>query len=74
MRAGAWSGARLLGEERGQMLVHGVDVEARQHLASLSALASTWVEVEVELFAPDQARLLALLDDAVEEAAEDVTP
>jgi len=57
-------------KERSKVLVHRVDVEARQHLVTVGIRLDLG-RFKVEFLAPDEASLLALLHDAVEEAAKD---
>jgi hypothetical protein len=50
------------------VLVDGIDIEAREHLVAVGVSLNLG-RIEVELLAPDETGLLALLHDAVEEAA-----
>ena len=59
------------GNERRQVGLHGLDVEARQHRIVVG-IGFHLGAIEIQFLTPDQASLLALLDDVLEETPEGV--
>jgi hypothetical protein len=59
-----------LREERGKMLIDGIDVEAWEHHI-FGGIGLDLRGVKIQLFAPNEARPLALLHNPIEEAPKD---